>query len=125
MKRDYKIPTIIFSLLLIIPGDKLSFPVFLIILLSFTDGLLQILFSLFSITSIIYLLNSKYSKFNNKADDIVTITIIVISFLLLLTQYNTIYYNGDIVVFISIFLFLAFSILTLYYSINKLINRGK
>jgi len=125
MKRDYKIPTIIFSLLLIIPGDKLSFPVFLIILLSFTGGLLQILFSLFSITSIIYLLNSKYSKFNNKADDIVTITIIVISFLLLLTQYNTIYYNGDIVVFISIFLFLAFSILTLYYSINKLINRGK
>ena len=125
MKRDYKIPTIIFSLLLIIPGDKLSFPVFLIILLSFTGGLLQILFSLFSITSIIYLLNSKYSKFNNKADDIVTITIIVISFLLLLTQYNTIYYNGDIVVFISIFLFLVFSILTLYYSINKLINRGK
>ncbi len=125
MKRDYKIPTIIFSLLLIIPGDKLSFPVFLIILLSFTGGLLQILFSLFSITSIIYLLNSKYSKFNNKADDIVTITIIVISFLLLLTQYNTIYYNGDVAVFISIFLFLAFSILTLYYSINKLINRGK
>lgn len=125
MKRDYKIPTIIFSLLLIIPGDKLSFPVILIILSSFTGGLLQILFSLFSITSIIYLLNSKFSKFNNKADDIVTITIIVISFLLLLKQYNTIYYNGDIVVFISIFLFLTSSILTLYYSINKLINRGK
>ncbi|MBB6003678.1 putative Tic20 family protein [Arcicella rosea] len=125
MKGYYKIPTIIFSLLLIIPGDKISFPVFLIILLSFTGGFLQILFSLFSITSIIYLIYSTYSKFNNKADSIVTITIILISFLLLLTQYNTLYYYGDIAVFISIFLFLAFSILTLYYSINKLINRGK
>lgn len=125
MKGYYKIPTIIFSLLLIIPGDKISFPVFLIILLSFTGGLLQILFSLFSITSIIYLIYSTYSKFNKKADSIVTITIIVISFLLLLTQYNTIYYNGDVAVFISMFLFITSSIITLYYSINKLINRGK
>ncbi len=125
MKIYYKIPTIIFSLLLIIPGDKLSFPVFLIILLNLTGGLLQILFSTFSITSIIYFIYSTYSKINNKVDDIVTITIIVIYFLLLLTQSNTIYYNGDTAVFISVFLFIISSIITLYHSINKLINREK
>ena len=70
MKIFFKILAIIFLLLVIIPGDKLSFPVGLLVLLEFSDGALVALFGLSFIATILYLLISAISKYDDKVDDL-------------------------------------------------------
>ena len=123
MKFFFKILTIIFSLLIIIPGDKLSFPVGLLVLLEFTDGALGVLFGLSFLATILYLLISAILKYDDKLDDLTTMAIILFYYILLSTQTMAIFNHGYIEVFVSVLLFISVSLTTFLIMFSKLRGR--
>lgn len=119
----FKILTIIFSLLIIIPRAKLSFPVGFFMLLEITEGALGTLFGLSFLATILYLLISAISKYDNKVDDLTTIAIVLFYYILLLTQTKAVYNHGYTEVFVSVLLFILVSLTTLLIMFSKLKGR--
>jgi hypothetical protein len=125
MKSLFKILTVIFTLLVIIPGDKLSFPVGLLIITEFGDGLLGTLFSLSMVTSLAYLFITAVTKIaitkpRKVMDDCITIVIIMFYYLLLLLQWKTIKHHGDMATLVTITLFITASLVSLLTSVSLL-----
>jgi len=122
--RLFKILTVIFSLVVIIPNEKLAFPSGIIVLLNFLNGeFLGIILGLTFLLVTLYLLDSAFSKYNNKLDDLIVIGIIAYYYLLMLLCIINMYKHGDFITWASTCLFISVSLPTLVISILKLKKR--
>lgn len=118
-KKVLKIILSILSLIVIIPGSKLGFPVVILLLLKATEGALGVLFSFTILASLIYLFISALKKYNSTEDSIISLVIIIGLNSLLLTQLSNMLSYGDAIIYTLTGTYLILSIaLTIHLLLN-------
>ena len=117
-----KILVALLFLVILIPGEKLGMPMGMMILLNLwgVGGIIGFFQSLVLIASEFYLFDSAISKYDNRKDDIIIVSIIVIFFTSIAIFSNNILRYGDTVVYLMLILFSIVSTLCLRAIIKRL-----
>ena len=113
-----KIGTAISSLIVILPGNKISFPAGLYYYIFMLDGLNEFIYGLLFFATFLYYLISASNNLNNKYDDICIITIIAVSYFLIFFNIDLSLTSIDTSCLITLLLFIIFSMTTLLYTIK-------
>jgi hypothetical protein len=121
----FKILTSIFFLFVIIPGQKLGFPVILLILFEMNTGFLSPFCSITLILFLFYLFISGIVKLDSKLDDLIVLITITALFVFLFSHIIDVYRFGDIVVYMTVLIFMAISLTLLTLTILKMVREHK
>ena len=113
-----KIGTAISSLIVILPGNKISFPAGIYFYICMLDGLNEFIYGLLFFAIVAYYFISAFNNFNHKDDDICIIIIIAVSYILIFFNIISSLTSIDPSCIITLLSFIIFSMMTLFHTIK-------